>query len=79
MHEEDHDKIALDVKLEQEQITDDEFVRRVAVLLTTRNFQLAKFVTHIASHCHITENDDVTNLSTSLNWTFDYLKKHYMV
>ena len=45
MHEEDHDKIALDVKLEQEQIADDEFVRRVAVLLTTRNFQLAKFVT----------------------------------
>ena len=46
-------------------------------LLQLRNAQLAKFVTHIATLCHHTENDDVTTYSTSLEWIFDYLRKHY--
>ena len=46
-------------------------------LLTTRNAQLAKFITHIATLCHHTENDDITNHSTSLDWMFEYLKRHY--
>ena len=46
-------------------------------LLALRNAQLAKFITHIATLCHHTENNDVTNSSTSLQWIFDYLKKHY--
>ena len=46
-------------------------------LLALRNAQLAKFITRIATLCHHTENDDVTNSSTSLQWIFDYLKKHY--
>ena len=46
-------------------------------LLQSRNAQLAKFVTHIATLCHHTENDDVTTYSTSLEWIFDYLRKHY--
>ena len=49
----------------------------MAKLLTTRNAQLAKFVTHIATLCHHTENDDITNHSTSLDWMFEYLKRHY--
>ena len=49
----------------------------LARILTVRNAQLAKFITHIATLCHHTENDDVTNHSTSLEWIFDYLKKHY--
>ena len=46
-------------------------------LLNTRNAQLAKFITHIATLCHHTENDDITNHSTSLDWMFEYLKRHY--
>ena len=75
IHEEDPDKLTLDEK--RERIGDNEYDRSVAKLLTTRNSQLAKFVTHVATLCHITENDDVTNLSTSLDWIFVYLKKHY--
>ena len=46
-------------------------------LLCKRNALLAKFITHIANLCHINEHDDVTIHSTSLDWIFDYLKKHY--
>ena len=46
-------------------------------LLVTRNSQLAKFVTLIAILCYYTEQDDVTECSTSFNWIVDYLKKHY--
>jgi len=61
VHEEDHDKIALDVKLEQEQITMSESERRVAVRLTSRNFLLPKSVSHVATSSH-TDNDAGTNL-----------------
>ena len=71
----DPDKETLDGK--RQRIGDNEYNRSLAALLTSRNSQLAKFVTHVATLCHITENDDVTNLSTSLTWIFDYLKKHY--
>ena len=69
------DKQTLDGK--RQRIGDNEYNRNLAALLTSRNSQLAKIVTHVATLCHITENDDVTNLSTSLTWIFDYLKKHY--
>ena len=46
-------------------------------LLNKRKAQLAKFITHIATLCHHTENDDITNHSTSLDWMFQYLKRHY--
>ena len=73
VHDDDHDKLVLDGK----EMTDAEYNRGLAALLTSRNSQLAKFITHIACLCYITEHDDITNYSTSLNWIFDYLKKHY--
>ena len=73
----DPDKEALDGKLNQNQLTAAAHRAAVAQLLNKRNAQLSKFITHIASLCHYTENDDVTNGSTSLKWIFSYLKKHY--
>ena len=73
IHEEDHDKLVLDAK----ETDNAEYDRKLASLLISRNSQLAKFITHIACLCHITENDDITNYCTSLDWIFDYLKKHY--
>ena len=46
-------------------------------LLSTRNAQLSKYITHIGTLCNHTENDDVTTNSISLQWTFDYLLKLY--
>ena len=74
LHNEDHDKIVLDGKAEMSQA---EYDRALASLLISRNSQLAKFITHIACLCHITEHDDITNYSMSLDWIFNYLKKHY--
>ena len=56
------------------QLGNNAYNAELARFLTLRNAQLAKFVTHIATLCHHTENDDVTNNSTSLEWIFDYLK-----
>ena len=75
LDEEDSDKRAIDGKLEQ--LGRDEHRAQLTRLLAIRNAQLAKFITHIATLCHHTENDDVTNHSTSLQWIFDYLLKHY--
>ena len=73
----DPERVKLEGKRAQNQLTAHEFQASVAQLLNKRNGQLSKFVTHIATLCHYAENDDVTNGSTSLNWIFDYLKKHY--
>ena len=74
LHDRDPDKVIIDRKRDQDAATKEAELDR---LLQLRNAQLAKFVTHIATLCHHTENDDVTNNSTSLNWIFDYLQKHY--
>ena len=74
LHARDPDKLIIDAKRNIDAPTQAAELDR---LLTTRNAQLAKFVTHIATLCHHTENDDVTNHSTSLEWIFDYLRKHY--
>ena len=75
LHDDDPDKLALDEKYER--IGQQVYNVKINNVLTVRNAQLSKFVTHIATLCHHTENDDVTNYSTSLQWIFDYLKKHY--
>ena len=75
IHNEDHDKLVLDGKRARQ--GDIEHAQGMANLLVSRNSQLAKFITHVATLCHHTENDDITTYSTSLNWIFDYLKKHY--
>ena len=46
-------------------------------LLLTRNSQLSKFVTLIAILCYYTEQDDITECSTSFAWIIQYLKQHY--
>ena len=70
----DPDKIIIDNK---RNIGEDARNGEMTQLLNKRNAQLAKFITHVATLCHHTENDDVTNCSTSLNWIFEYLRKHY--
>ena len=74
LHEEDPEKQKIDAK---ENISQAAYAAETTKLLALRNAQLAKYITHIATLCHHTENDDVTNSSTSLQWIFDYLKKHY--
>ena len=75
LHDEDPDKLTIDGKLER--LGRDVHRAELVKLLGTRNAQLSKYITHIATLCHHTENDDVTNHSTSLQWIFDYLLKHY--
>ena len=75
LHEEDPDKTTIDGK--RERLGAAAHAAELVRLLALRNAQLAKYITHIATLCHHTENDDVTNSSTSLTWIFDYLKKHY--
>ena len=74
LHNTDPDKVkAENIRDQTEQALEAELER----LLVLRNAQLSKFVTHIATLCHHTENDDVTMSSTSLDWIFEYLRKHY--
>ena len=75
LHEDDHDRQVIEGK--RARTSAEEYARSLANLLTSRNSQLSKFITHIACLCHHTENDDITNSSTSLEWIFDYLIKHY--
>ena len=75
LDDEDPDKLTIDGKLER--LGGDVHRAELVKLLGTRNAQLSKYITHIATLCHHTENDDVTNHSTSLQWIFDYLLKHY--
>ena len=46
-------------------------------LLLTRNSQLSKFITLIAILCHYTEQDDISQCSTSFDWIIRYLRQHY--
>ena len=71
----DPDKIAADGK--RNQLGDNAYENELERILNCRNAQLSKFITHIATLCHHTENDDVTNNSTSLSWIIEYLMKHY--
>ena len=75
LHNNDQDKLIIDGKLQR--LGEVAHRAELTTLLTTRNAQLAKFITHVATLCHHTENDDVTQHSTSLDWIFTYLKRHY--
>ena len=79
LHEEDSDKTALDDKRAHDPalLTAREHTAALSRLLSKRNALLAKFIVHIATLCHYNEQDDVNLLSTSLEWIFDYLRKHY--
>ena len=75
LDDDDQEKLVIDGKLER--LGAAAHRAELTRLRVTRNAQLSKFVTHVATLCHHTENDDVTQHSTSLEWIFDYLKKHY--
>ena len=75
LDEDDPEKLVIDGKLDR--LGANGHRAELTRLLNNRNAQLSKFITHIATLCHHTENDDVTNNSTSLQWIFDYLMKHY--
>ena len=68
----DPDKTSLDEKraADPPQLTATQYANEQEKLLSKRNALLSKFITHIATLCHITENDDVTNNSSSLDWIF---------
>ena len=74
LHDEDPEKVILDSK---DNLSQQEYDAELAGILSIRNAQVSKFITHIATLCHHTENDDITNCSSSLDWIFEYLKKHY--
>ena len=46
-------------------------------LLLKRNSQLSKFLTLIAVLCHYTEQDDIMQCATSMEWIQKYLQQHY--
>ena len=48
-----------------------------AELLLKRNSQISKLIQLIAVCCYYSEHDDITNLSTSTDWIFNYLLQHY--
>ena len=75
LHDDDSDKITADGKLDR--IGARAHQAELDTILQRRNAQLSKFITHIATLCHHTENDDITNSSISLDWILDYLRKHY--
>ena len=47
--------------------------------LIDRNRDLSLLLAHISNCCFISEADDVSERSTSLNWIWDYLQKHYNI
>ena len=75
--EDDPEKRALDEKRTNLALSSANYDAAIELLISKRNAQLAKFITHVATLVHYTEHDDVTMQSTSLEWIFSYLKKHY--
>ena len=75
LHEEDPDKVLADGK--RERLGAPAYQTELDRILKLRNSQLSKFITLIATLCQHTENDDITNCSTSWDWIHDYLCKHY--
>jgi hypothetical protein len=47
--------------------------------LRLRNNQLARMIQHVASFVFYTEQDDIDQNSTSLEWIFSYLQRHYNI
>ena len=73
----DPDLLVLQEKLATRTISQANFNSSSETLLAKRNAQLAKFITHVATLVHYTEHDDISMQSSSLEWIFSYLKKHY--
>ena len=65
LNENDPEKLVIDGKLDRLGVNGHR--AELARLLNNRNAQLAKYITHIATLCHHTENDDVTNNIASVD------------
>ena len=52
---------------------------RKVKLLNSRNSQLGKLLQHVQSFVHYTEQNDIYLHSTSIEWVFSYLQKHYNI
>ena len=79
LDENDPEKKALDEKREAQPpaLSANQYATKLEDLLNKRNAQVAKFIAHVAVLVHSNEHDDVTNQSTSLEWIFSYLQRHY--
>ena len=62
LHDEDPEKQTIDGKLAR--LGEAGHAAEITKLLALRNAQLAKYITHVATLCHHTENDDVTNVKS---------------
>ena len=56
LHNEDTEKQAIDNKIER--LGEAGHAAEIGRLLAQRNAQLSKYITHVATLCHHTENDD---------------------
>ena len=51
----------------------------LAELLTSRNSQLSKFITHITMLCPYTLTNNISQISTSFDWINTYLEQYYNI
>ena len=83
LHAEDPEAAALQDRLQQQQnaahpqYTQAQLNRDREALLERRNAQLAKFISLITMLCHYTEQDQIDQRATSLEWIFQFLEQKY--
>ena len=75
LHNDDVEKIAIEAGDENAATKNAKKER----LLDSRNAQLSKLLQHIQSFVYYTEQNDIHVHSTSLEWIFSYLRKHYNI
>lgn len=74
LHERDPDAARLRERPNQQQA---QLQRDLDDLLERRNAQLAKFLSLITMLCHYTEQDQIDQRATSLDWIFQFLEQKY--
>jgi hypothetical protein len=74
LHAQDPDAARLRERPEQRRAQLD---RDLQELLDRRNAQLAKFISLITMLCHYTEQDQIDQRATSLDWIFTFLEQKY--
>lgn len=83
LHAQDPDALALqerrDLANQQQHpnYTAAQLARDRAALLERRNTQLAKFISLITMLCHYTEQDQIDQRATSLEWIFGFIEQKY--
>ena len=77
LHNEDIDLITINDEKTAGTKTPAQARADLAALKLLREQQLERFLAHIASFCHYTEQDDIMSESTSLEWIWEYLESHY--